>query len=448
MSFLSENNPLYKRVMEIFNKSAKAIFQVNLHFTNMNNESLNMEIEHLNRIDIVHDFFNNCMEMIEIDFQVNVPQLQTLLKWFNELKCNLVINYYDDIKNEVKDTCFKCSYRVLIPNMQDITQSLSAHELYDKDDVDKDMTFQKRGQMVNLKAQLIKPDTYALAKLKMNTILHNATVEQALWTFAQIMKIKKCAIYPPDNKNKYPNLKIPPMKSLFNIFNFLQTGEYGIYNNHGGLYYHNDECLYVFPCFVPEGKSKDTFHIYKTPPGFLLSATGTTIYENEDTFIFSNQLMTHSIISVKELEDRGNSLYTLNSNKLFNNWGAHSESGTKFSDDNADVFNSSFGKGAMQQTHNPNYEFNNNNECMMKSKLSPLGVSTIDIGWAAAIPFSIKPFQKVLYHYDHQDKQKTLKCTCPSISYTIKREIRFKKPLFTCFASIKLFTKDSTDELE
>lgn len=446
MSVLLPDHPLYKQVTEIFEKAQPAIFSMKIYFTNINNEKLEMPIEYVKRIDIFHEFISSYMENIELEFEVNAVQYQTLLKWYNELKCYIEMSYHDDKKDEDTGPYFKDSYRVLLKDMKDLTQMAHNQHLYEVDDPDKNLDYQRRGQMVSLKAQLIKPDAYILSKVQVNTILHNATVEQALWAFASACNIKKCAIFPPDNKKVYTNLKIPPMKSLATIFDYLHN-TYGIYNAGGGLFYH-DTCLYVFPCFVTEGKSEDTFHIYRTPPGFLMSAKGTTIVKEGDTLIFSNQLTNHNITSVKELESQGNSYFSMDSNKLFDLWGKHTEDGTNIPLENPEVFNADIGKGAVQETHTPIYHYNKNNEYLLKSKLSALGVSVLDIGWAAALPFYIKPFQKIVYHYEHKEEQRTLKCTCPSVTYVIRKETRLKKSLYTCFANIKLFTKEATDELD
>ena len=446
MSTLATTHPLYKRVVEIFDKASPAIFDIKLYFTNMNNDGMEVKVEYIKRIDIFHEFIGSYMENIELEFEVNVVQYQDLLKWYNELKCFLEISYYDEVKDEVTGTMYKTSYRALLKNLKDITQMVHNQDLYDKENPDKDLDPLRRGQMVAVKAQLIKPDAYILSKLKMNTILHDATVEQAIWTFAQTMDIKKCAIYPPDNTKVYTNLKIPPMKDITNIFEYLHN-TYGIYNNGGGMYFY-EGCLYVFPCFVTEGKSDETFHIYRTPPGFLLSAKGTMIEENKDLFIFTNQLVKHHLTAVKELENVGNSYYSMDSDKLFDTWGVHHEGGTNVPLDNPDVFNSSLGKGAVTETHSPNYQYNQNNSYLLKSRLSALGISVLDIGWPAAVPFTIKPFQKIMYHYEHKEEQRSLKCVCPSVSYIIRKETRLKKTLYTCFANLKLFTKESTDELD
>ena len=185
------------------------------------------------------------------------------------------------------------------------------------------MTSMKRGERVNIKAQLMHEEAYRVSKIKMNSILPNATVEQAILTFIESMKIKKFCLIPPDNKTIYKNLKIPPMKDIFSFFDYMHT-KYGIYNAYGAMYFDND-ILYIYPAFVTEGKSKGTFHIYKAPPGYLMSARGTTIFEEEDIFMFTNQLSHHKITAVKELEQVGNSYYSFNTSKMIDKWTGHAE---------------------------------------------------------------------------------------------------------------------------
>lgn len=446
MSQMSSNNPLQPQIKHIFDNAKSAIFRIECYFVNINNENLQMKIEYLNQIDIFHDFINSCMENIEIEFECDVIQYQTLMKWYNELKCFIRLIFYDDIKMEDKEEYFRCSYRALIQNLQDVRQILPQSELYDKDDPDKDLSPMKRGERVKMKVQLMKEEAYTLSKIKISNVLHDATVEQAILTFIEAVKVKKFCMVPPDNKTKYKNLKIPPLKDVSNIFSHLHT-TYGIYEKYGNVYFH-DNCLFIFPCFTIEGKSVETFHVYKAPPGYLLGSKGTTIIEDGDIFMFSNQISSHKITAVKELESVGNSYYSFNTKKLVDGWAKHTESGSLVEDDNSDIYNANFSKGAVEQTHVPKFEINKNNEYLLKSKLAALGVSVLEIGWSASLPFLIQPFQKIKYHYEHKEQQKTISATCPIVTYALRRVTRLHQPIFACSASLKLFVNNGTESLD
>lgn len=443
MTALSSDHPLHKRINEIFHQATPALFIIDLSFSNMHNETFSLPIEYIDRVDIFDEFAEGYMENIEVEFRLNVPQYQELLKNYTDLKCFFAMYFYDEEKNEKGKLYYKESYQALIKNMKDITHTLPQSELYDAKDKEKDMTHMKRGQLVDVKMQLIKPDIYKLSKLKMNTILPKATVEQAIWAFLQAIKVAKCCMIPPDDKMVYPNLTLPPLQSMASIFKYLQN-TYGVYDHDGNLYYHNGK-VYIYPTYVTEGRSDDTFHIYKAPSGYLLGAKGTTIFEEKDAFMFTNQLVSHKVTAVKSMEDHGNSIFTINSAKMIDGWAAHSEKGSAVDKGNPDIFNASLGKGAVENSHTPVWSHNPNNECLMKSKLARLNVSVLDIGWVAALPFIIKPFQKMMFHYEKGNKQQSVSCTCPSAAYCFVKQARMNKPIFSVQANLKIFVPNGTD---
>lgn len=444
MTMLSANHPIRKRVTEIYEKASPAIFEIKLVFSNMNNEKFSIEVDFLDDIKIFDDFIGSCMRYFEVTFKLNVLQYQQLLANYSELKANLIFNNYDDEKNEVISLYHKDQYKVLIHDMKDISQVIPQSELYDQKDPNKDMTHMKREQMVNVKVQLIKEDAYKLTKQQFSTTLKNATVAQAMWLFAEAMKLKKACIVPPDNKRTYQALEIPPFQSLNTFMNFLQNHpRYGVYDYGAGMYF-DDGILYAYPILSTKGKSEKTFHIYKTPPGFLLGAKGTTIFEEGDVFMFSNQISSHKLTAIKTIEREGNSVFTLPRGNVIDKWAAHSEGNSTVQGDKPIVYNSAFGKGITEQSHAPKWYPNCDNEQNVKTRLSALNVAVLDIGWQAALPFVIKPFQQIVYHYEHGEKQKTIDATCPVVTYSFKREARLNKPLFSCFASIKLYVNEST----
>lgn len=444
MTMLSTNHPTRKRIEEIYNKAPSSLFEVRLVFSNMNNEKFSLEPDFIEALRIFDDFIGSCMPYIEAKFKINVLQYKELLANYTELRCNFILNTFDDEKNKVAGTYWKDQYQVLIHNMKDISQVLPQSELYDEKEPNKNMTHMKREQMVDVKIQLIKSDAYRLTKQQFSTTLKDATVSQAIWLFAESLKIKKAFIFPPDNKKKYQALEIPPFQNLNTLMGYLQNDiRYGVYDFGAGMYF-DQGALYTYPILSIKGKSENTFHIYKAPTGFLLGAKGTTIFEEKDVCMFTNQLSTHQLSAVNAVEKEGNSVFSLPRSGIIDQWATHKEGNSVIQGDKPQVFNSAFGKGITEQSHSPKWHANSNNEQVVKSKLATLNVSVLDIGWQAALPFLIKPFQNIMFHYEQGVKQKSINATCAVATYSFKKEGRLNKAIFSCFASLRLFVNEST----
>lgn len=442
MTVLHQEHPLHKRLKEIQEQAASAQFMVEIVFTHAANKEFAVELELLHRIDLFTNFGAHFMDYMEVTGNVNVIQYKNLLKYFNDLKANFSMFYYDEEKNTKGKLFFKETFSVLLHQIRDVSHGLPQLELYDPKKEDNEMTAAKRGQMVDLKFQLIREDAYKLAKLRMNTLLPDATVEQALWTFCEALKINRCCIIKPDETQKFPTIELTPMLGLDNVFTHLQK-KYGVYDHDGCLYYHNG-ILYIYPLFVTEGRSDDTFHIYRAPVGYLLGSKGTTIFEGKDAFMFTNQLTQHKVTATQGVEEC-NSVFSINSANLYDNWVQHEEGASTLSKDNGEIYNASLSKGAIGNTHTPRWRPNPNNNCLVKSGLAKLNVSVLDISWTAALPFVIKPFQKMMFHYEKDDKIASVSATCPSVAYTFTKQARLEKPIFSIIANMKIFIPNSTD---
>lgn len=442
MTTLSSGHPLYKPIMEIQDTGTPAVFTIEFTFINPNNEKLAITVDHLDRLDILGDYSRSFMDYLEADLRLNVVDYRNLMNNYNDLRSVVSFYLYDEEKKAKGKLYMTEVYQVLLHNLKDLSSALPQSEMYDEKDPDKDMTALKRGQYVNIKVQFIKKDVYQLSKLRMSGTLDGADISKALWLFCEALKINKFCLYPPDNKRVYEHIELPALQGLDTIFGYLQK-TYGIYDHDGNLYYHNG-ILYCYPLLVTEGKSEDTFHIYKAPVGLLFGSKSTTLFKGNDTMIFINQITDHQVSAAKDVE-RANSIFTVNSGDIIDNWGTHDENGTTTSKDKASVYNASVGKGSVTNTHTPVWAPNYDNECMIKSQLARLNVSTLITSWSSAYPFIIKPFQKIMFHYDKNGKMESLPCTCPSVAYTFDKQGRADQALFTVQASLKLFLPNGVD---
>jgi len=378
-------------------------------------------------------FHSDYMDNNFLQIQVPVGDALALLKNYQNLKVELRIFRAD---NATGNTLTEYSpeiyvYKVIFENAQDLFKAYSKNELMNKPG---DAVYEgPHSNMVSLNCQLFEDKAYSLRNTSITTILRNVTMKDVLYYVGNTLGIKRLEIVPPDNTQKYLHLRIPPVKDISNVFDYLQD-EYGIYKD-GLNYYYTNETLYIYPGYRTNPTMTPVVHIYNVPKNNYLGSPGYHRIDSDGTIhILCNSEVTSQDMATKGIEKQGNHSTFLRADQLFD-LGRTLTTAKRELAQRYDGIGLNSNKGTTNGTSKLQYEGVTSNLFAVASKIAEMDCTLLSSNWQYAELGLIRPGQKVYYHYEDDSVYTTMRGVVLEVTYSTKILDRKSVYLYNCNAA-------------
>lgn len=354
-------------------------------------------------IQIVQDFIHNYMDQILVSITMTPNEYREMYSNATGLEATLTLdpcNAATRAENLEQDPIvFKC--RVITDQLQDIDKVLPANLTVREEDAETRDPHQK-DMLTTIDLHLIELECYDLRHVQMNSIFTECDIESVIHWAAANFGAETCVVIPPDNKQTYNNLVVPPMQDISSMYPFLQQ-RYGIYSKGLG-YYFTEKTMYVYPAYDHElstSTSQATCNIVGVPQSLF---RGNGVYHNrveDDIWLIALDAKL-SNISQRSYENLGNVSVSLNPETALDNAAKLGGDG-KLTRDNKDVTtvqSQNTAPNANAKMTNIKYETGRSNVYVATSRMAQGDAVLLNAMWDMAVPKSIKPGMNCQYHYD------------------------------------------------
>lgn len=416
---------LKKQTSEVINQSTPTPYVITANLKSQSDPNWNVRIQFFHRLDIVEHFIGMVATYIECEFELSPKEYVESTDRYEDLMISLQFKRIDPLTFiPVKPPDIKhYKYRVLYKNKLDLNKTQSKGDIEPTNT--QPQTEEHLSNRIRVEAQLIEEDFYYIRKRQTNSILTNSTVKDAIKFLTNTFGIKKLNLIEPDNKQVYQNLVLPPMMELTNCFYYLHD-RFGIYEK-GCTYYLKGDTLYIYPSFDVDFKdpirNEDTFHFYNVPVNSYIGVDSYHCIKNNEYHAIIDTPVLHGSIGEETLENQGNLYVIQNMDKLLDYRTV--QEGRKFSipvDNTTHVYSPTIAK--MGETAvKSSFQRSNANIFVRLTDLAASNIETAAFNWRYGEAFSIKPGQKILWHFDGAKGYEVKNGLCQFISYSLLRQI-------------------------
>jgi hypothetical protein len=411
------------RIQGIVNdRSNEYLLELTLSYTN--GPTFTVNPEYIVGMQLIHDYTARYRENVFMSLSLPLKQAAVLSTHRQNLLAEVKMKL---VKGSSSQSLFTTEYIVVVHDTDDL--SLRVNSKLDFE--------QEKETLIPIELNLIPAHDYHLRKKKFSTILHNATMLDALYAVAQIMEFNTVAIVPPHNTTRYRNLIIPALSSIADVFSYLQesNGYDGVYTSGIGYFIQN-QVLYVYPKDQPL-VSDSTLNFYNVGPNAFIGMTNYHSVRGTSLNIVINEQVKVVDTSRVAVENLGSwfsivkprqALYGVDEfNELHQvTTKANAVTSLALATDKLGVSTDAF----TMSYHN------GNNTYVVSQALYANGVSKLMLIWPNACPYLIRPNQEVHYLQDKQGVVDT-KAAVAAVVYAFTR-MKTNTPKFNCVADITL----------
>lgn len=407
--FVSISSQLKKKIQTAMNGAQSCVFDPVCTFYNGTTE-YRQQWKTLEKLIVGQDFVGSFSDIIQGTLDVQPDELRTLLQNMQDLHCSIVLK-------PVKTRSFMYGR-----NSDPII--ITGKVLLDfKDDLDKIFTAQSFGQRRGLKStktpdqqavhltidfHVIEDDVYNMRNTQMNCIVRDSDPEQILHWTAERMGAESVSVVTPDNTQKYSNFVIPPMKSVQDIFPYIQE-RCGIYSKGLG-YYYTGKKMYVYPKADQDQSTSPTswvIHLINVPQDHF---GGTNSYHNvkdddKQIYIASITGVEAATKTTESTENYGNMHVSLQADRIQDNlWTKNNDGSVKRNQGTiTSVAMQNTGANMTQNTQRVVYDGESSNPYTITAQMAEANATHLQSGWIHAIPRLLEPGATVFYHFDGQN---------------------------------------------
>lgn len=427
---------LQEKVDTIIDNAGKQLFSMGLQLISSNSNNVNLEVEIIDEMQIDQLFTNNFTDSIEVTIKLPPADYMNLVNNNKDLIAALTFTYIDpDTYDELYDKAPLCyRFKCVLKNPVDLTKKYHLSEILP--DEEGSMEYEGHHSMrIETILQLIDDNIYVVRKAQVNFMLGNTTVDNVITYAANMFNITKMYMEDIDNTVVREHYIVSPPKDFSTLFDYIQE-TYGVYNK-GLEYYYTNGTLFVYPPYEVNPDRPTTINIYNVPYGRYGGLKGYHVYEGKDIHIVSNSEVETKNLNEIGIENDGNSTMYARADTMIDDFREVTNSnGTQIKENNiisSDLLSS---KSMVSDTIVPKYNAPTTNIYAQTSALFKNDATLIMLGWVHAIPFSIEPGQKVLYHFDDDGQYNYKTGRCEKVVYSIDKVDRGKEQLYTCSATM------------
>lgn len=344
----------------------------------------------------------------------NARELKVLIQMFPYSVNDSAIPWFD---KKTYEPIFSKEYYAVFKNKEDIRKSIPKEQMLPKSQAMFDSS--KANQYMETEFTLIESLPYIVRKKSVNFQLRDATVQDIILQGCKLFGIKKISFVPPDNKQVYQNIIIPPILSFEEFFRYVND-YFGVYNQ-GYNFYITDNILYIYPTYNAEIKSPRVTHFYNAGKN---SYEGTNVLhakdEDENYHVVINTDVVLKNLQDDVPENMGTHYVCLDADQQIDNLSIMKEAEGvqnsriglgKLSITKLSTYSLSSGKddiGSRYNTFTPMYIFDWNNKFAQRSILAAMRGTMVTFKWNNSVPYIFTPGYRVQYHYDSEIPERSV----------------------------------------
>jgi hypothetical protein len=403
-------------------------------------QNITIHPDFINEWQINHNFVTSYAPEEMLSFKVTVWEYITLLRGYQDLKANLIVNY----ANHIYGTVFKSippfifDYRAIIENAENILKDKSIYNLLPTPGDTEDVVKKKQSIQLDLNIQLINDTVYELRHPKLNGILDNSTVEDAINFFTQAFDIDNVKMVPPDNAKIIENLVIPPFQGFDSILQTLHK-DYGLYLK-GVSHFYMLDTLFIYPAAETELSFHDSLpiHVYKINESDYVGLEAYSNILNGALHIVTSQAEGNISSTEKSKENNASGLLMMDANKLIDEYKESTSLNTTILEDSLQYLEIDNPRNLTQSSQNIKFTGPIANPTYETSKIVNNQADQLSVLWATATFDKIYPKNPVTYHYENADGYQIQQGVVNGVVYTIKKVSKPLNTLFRCNAGLIL----------
>lgn len=435
----SISETLKRTIEDILKKVKSGYFTLDCVFYSPLNQTVKVTPRYVNSVVHNQRFTENFTDEIQLTVELMAQEAITLLSNYQNLLCTLTYTRLDhrELQPIPDEPQIILTYRVAIANAGDLLKQYTKSAILPSENGFTPESVHSR--TISLNVQLIEKDVYDLRKKQVNGLLRNVTVEQAIYFVLNSLGIKNIRMVPPHNKKVWSKIDIPPMQDITTVFDFLQKN-YGVYSK-GLAYYYTQGIFYLYPAYETSSDKriqKEVTHIYNVPSTSYAGMHGYHFVDGDVTHLVNNADVSTRDMATVGAELFGNYRLTMRTDTSLDLGRKVSGKSGKFSDDNVLGCGSRANRGMVNQSQGARYETASNNAYVMASEMAEYDCTLAASSWQMAELYSLKPGERVYYHFDGESVHDATEGVVDSVRYVTQISDRKSKYIYTIGAAYGL----------
>ena len=372
-----------------------------------NGEGYRQQWNTLVSFSILQDFTGNIADVIQGSILMHPKEIKALIPKMQDLHGSFTFTPMraKDLTVATESDMFIITGRILLDFKEDLNKLVGAYAYTHADDGsnEKIMTPDQAQAQYEVTFHVIEEDVYTLRNTKMNAIIRDATPESVIHWVADRLGAESVSAITPDNKQKYNNMIIPPLKGAQDIMPYLQQ-RYGVYSKGMG-YYYTGKKMYIYPKSDQELSTspvQTVVHLIDVPQNNYIGANA---YHNEldqEIYIAATGTPNTSTTTTEAVENNGNVHVSLQTDRIKDNLFTTSTNGTVTRNPNtlSTVTLQNTGANMSQTTQKVVYDGELSNPYVSTSNMADTNMTLLTTSWIHAKPRLLEPGQTIYYHYD------------------------------------------------
>lgn len=358
-------------------------------------------------IVFVQDFIVTYMDTIQIVLDFKISEYKEMVQNSQDLECSLIlkpkVSRGDNTGENVNQDPIILEMMAYLDNGVDVDKQINPNAVGKTDDPD---TVEQANLIVQEALHLIDKTAHDMRQIQLNTILKDATLEDALYWACQNFQAENVDIVPPDNKETYNALIVPPMQDIGSLIPFLQE-RYGVYAKDIS-YYYTDDHFYVYPIFDTKQETSPVdgiIHLIAAPANSFMGLPRYHTGVDDDVYIVTASNVKMDTLNSRGSENVGTSHMSVNADSMHDQYVKIGKDGKvkRNSDDITTISSQNDAAKPSSTMQNVKYTGEKTNIYSSTSALAAYNGTILTASWMRAYPGLIKPGQNVIYHYDGAD---------------------------------------------
>lgn len=424
------NKTIQSRIGEILSVAKDNVLTIDIKIQLSNGVTLIVPPEHVVLLQIHQDFYNAYMDYTNLKIELLLQDYLQLIENKQDLKVSITIASYTNTQLAKATPISIVEYIGVLSDMGDIATKASKSTLEHHTKLDG-----KEDATLPVEMQLIPKETYNLRKKKINYILQNASIFDAIATAIYALGLKTVYIETPDNQTSYKQIVIPPLHDISSIFDYLQNSEaYGVYD-YGINYYYMLDTLYISPMFT--NHSGDRIDIYTVGEDSYAGGTTYHLKTKDKIEIVLSGRIDNTKPSHDMQENVGTSLIQQSIGTTVENAGTVVADGEYVVNEkfitNLSLFDDD--AGVIKESWNQTYVIGDNPH-RLKTALLMSRMEYLSAKWEYALPYIFTPVSNITYLYDSGKKVSNRPAWCKQVTYQLSKAPTVSTKTFTCTASM------------
>ena len=413
MPYVPISSQLEQNMRKAMMGSKSCVFEPTCTF--FNGSGYRKEWRTLKMLNIAQDFTGSFGDVIQATILATPDEIRETISHNQDLYCSVVCMPMDtrNMAEATSSDPFILTGRVLLNFKEDMDKMLGANAFGQPDAGTGTTRLQSPDQAAvqyDITFHIIEEDVYNLRNTQMNAILRDTSVEGVLHWVSERMGATSASIMTPNNTQQYTNMVIPPLKSVQDLFPYMQQ-RYGVFSKGMGYYFTQGK-MYVYPKADQDLSTSPTdtvVHLINIPPK---NVTGSNAYHNEITSeraIYIASTTETNVISpgAEATENQGNVHVSLQADRLKDNWFTKATNGVvnKVADTITSLSLQNTAANISANTQRVVYDGESSNPYVATSQMAETNMTLMETGWSHAFPRLLEPGQTIYFHYDSHDGQ-------------------------------------------